>query len=72
MKMEQQLSAIGYWLGLISTVLALAIRIIAVFHAIPPLGGASGGAAISYTTFLHGGALFFLLAIASWCRTAKS
>jgi ABC-type dipeptide/oligopeptide/nickel transport system permease subunit len=67
--MERQLSAIGYWLGLISTVLALAIRIIAVFHAIPSLGGAS---AITYTTFLHGGALFFLLAIASWCRTAKS
>jgi hypothetical protein len=39
---------------------------------IPPRMGAPGGAAISYTSFLHGAALFFLLAIASWCRTAKS
>ena len=70
--MERQLSVIGYWLGLISTVLALIVRIVAIFRALPPLVGASGGAALSYTTFLHGAALFFLLVIASWCRTAKS
>jgi hypothetical protein len=34
--------------------------------------GFSTGLVISYTSFFHGAALFFLLAIASWCRTAKS
>jgi len=70
--MEKQLSAIGYWLGLISTVLALIFRILAAFKVFPPLMGAPGGLNISYISFLHGAALFFLLAIASWCRTAKS
>jgi len=69
--MERQLSTMGYWLGLICTVIALLFRMIVVFHTLPPLVGASGGAALSYTTFFHGAALFFLLAIASWCRTAK-
>jgi hypothetical protein len=38
---------------------------------IPPHMGAPGGNAISYLSFFHGAALFFLVAIASWCRTAK-
>ena len=70
--MEKQLSAIGYWLGLICTALALIFRMLAAFNRFPPLTGAGGGTAISYLSFLHGAALFFLLAIASWCRTAKS
>ena len=70
--MEKQLSLIGYWLGLICTVLALIFRLTTALNMIPPHMGAPGGTAISYTSFLHGAALFFLLAIASWCRTAKS
>ena len=70
--MEKQLSAIGYWLGLVCTVLALIFRLIAALNVIPPRMGVPGGTSISYTTFMHGAALFFLLTIASWCRTAKS
>jgi len=70
--MEKQLSAIGYWLGVLSTVLALLFRFTTALNLHLPGLGIPGGTAISYTSFLHGGALFFLLAIASWCRTAKS
>jgi hypothetical protein len=34
--------------------------------------GATGGIGLSYLTFFHGAALFFLLSIASWCQSAKS
>ena len=70
--MEKQLSLVGYWLGLICTALALIFRVCYALNMIPPRIGAPGGTDISYTSFLHGAALFFLLAIASWCRTAKS
>jgi hypothetical protein len=70
--MEKQLCTIGYWLGLICTVLALILRALAFFKIYPPLVGIPGGSDISYLSFLHGAVLFFLLAIASWCRTAKS
>lgn len=70
--MEKQLSAIGYWLGLICTVLALIFRMFAVVKMFPPHMGVPGGNALSYLSFLHGAALFFLLTIASWCRTPKS
>jgi hypothetical protein len=69
---EKQLSTLGYWLGLICTLLALIFRTFTAFNIIPPHVGAPGGMGISYLSFFHGAALFFLLAIASWCRTAKS
>jgi hypothetical protein len=34
--------------------------------------GVPGGTNISYMSFLHGAALFFLLTIVRRCRTAKS
>jgi hypothetical protein len=70
--MEKQLSVIGYWLGLICTALALIIRILAFFNITLPHLGTPGGSGASYLSFLHGAGLFFLLSIASWCRTAKS
>lgn len=70
--MEKQLSVVGYWLGLICTVLALIFRMLAAFNIFLPYMSAPGGIAISYMSFVHGAVLFFLLAIASWCRTAKS
>ena len=70
--MEKQLSVIGYWLGLICTVLALIFRFLTAIHMLPPFLGLPGGNAISYLSFLHGAALFFLLTIASWCRIPKS
>jgi hypothetical protein len=69
--MEKQLSTIGYWLGLVCTVLALIIRLLTALKVVPPPLGIPGGNGISYLSFFHGAALFFLLAIASWCRTAK-
>ena len=70
--MEKQLSAIGYWLGLTCTVLALIFRMFSALNIFPFRMGPPGGNAISYLSFFHGAALFFLLAIASWCRTTKS
>ena len=70
--MEKQLSVLGYWLGVICTVLALIFRLCTAANIIPPHMGAPGGNAISYMSFLHGAGLFFLLSIASWCRSAKS
>jgi len=70
--MEKQLSAIGYWLGLICTVLALIFRLVDALHKNFLYIRATGGSTIDYVAFFHGAALFFLLAIASWCRTAKS
>lgn len=70
--MEKQLAALGYWLGLISTVLALIFRGLTALKMVPPFLGVPGGNAISYLSFFHGAGLFFLLSIASWCRSAKS
>ena len=70
--MEKTLSAVGYWLGLLCTVLALIFRLFTALNIIPPHMGAPGGIAISYLTFFHGAALFFLLCIASWCRTSRT
>jgi hypothetical protein len=70
--MEKHLSVVGYWLGLICTILALICRIFIALNLNPLRIGTSGGIAISYVSFFHGAALFFLLSIASWCRTEKS
>ncbi len=70
--MEKQLSLLGYWLGLICTVLALVFRMLTALKMTPPFLGVPGGSAISDLSFLHGAVLFFVLAIASWCRTARS
>jgi hypothetical protein len=70
--MEKQLSVVGYWLGLICTVVALIFRILSAFNVTPLHISASEGNAIGYLSFLHGAELFFFLSIASWCRTAKS
>jgi hypothetical protein len=69
--MEKQLFTLGYWLGLIRTVLALIFRMLTALNITPPHMSAPGCNAISYLSFFHGAALFFLLAIATWCRTAK-
>jgi hypothetical protein len=70
--MEKSLSVVGYWLGVIFTVLALVGRILIAFNLMPLRIGASGGIAVSYLSFFHAAALFFLLSIASWCRSSKT
>jgi hypothetical protein len=69
--MEKQLAVIGYWLGLICTVIALIFRLLIALNVAPPALGSHGSNAISYISFFHGAALFFLLSIASWCRAEK-
>jgi hypothetical protein len=70
--MEKHLSTAGYWLGLTCTVLALVTRILIAFDFGPIRVGSPDGLAISYISFYHGAALFFLMSIASWCRTSKN
>lgn len=70
--MEKQLSNVGYWLGLICTIVALILRTLAALRMNPTAIVPAGEHAISYMSFLRGAVLFFLLAIASWCRTTKS
>ena len=64
MNMEKQLSTIAYWIGVLSTVVALITRLLAavgvfVFTSTP------GKVPISYRSFLDGAMLFFVMAIAS-------
>ncbi len=70
--MEKQLSAAGYWLGLTCTALALIFRMLTAIHVSPPHLGASSGVAIDSMSFFHAATMFFLLTIASWCRSSKS
>jgi hypothetical protein len=71
--LEKQLSTIGYWLGILSTLLAIVFRGLAVLGvAIFPVA-APGKIPLSYRSFLDGAMLFFMLAIASslikWARS---
>jgi hypothetical protein len=44
--MEKQLSLLGYWLGLICTVLTLIFRMLTALKMTPPFLGVPGGSAI--------------------------
>jgi hypothetical protein len=66
--MEKQLSVLGYWLGVICLALAMIFRICIAFNINPPHFGSAAGLSVSYVSFFHGAALFFLLSIASWCQ----
>ncbi len=74
--MEKQLCTIAYWIGVISTVLALITRLLAVIgvHVFP--AATEGQIPISYRSFLDGAMLFFVMAIASsvamWVKSPKS
>jgi len=62
--MEKQLSTVAYWIGVISTVLALITRLLAVFGVLVSTS-TSGKIPITYRSFLDGAILFFVMAIAS-------
>jgi hypothetical protein len=68
--MEKRILVASYWLGVLSTVLALISRCFLALDYMPPRFGAAGGVAISYLSFFHGAALFFMLAIATWCKSS--
>jgi hypothetical protein len=76
MNMEKQLGTVAYWIGVISTVVALVTRLLtAIGVFVFPLP-TSGKIPISYRSFLDGAILFFLMAIASsaamWVKQQKS
>jgi len=78
MNLEKQLSMAAYWTGIVSTVLALILRGLAVLGIfVLPSGPLAGSKIpISYRTFLEGAILFFTMAIAStviaWAKTQKA
>jgi len=59
---EKRLSIISYWLGLVSILLALVLRILAMIGISTAWFGTLP---LSYNTFLHGAETFFFLSIAS-------
>jgi hypothetical protein len=73
--MEKQLCTVAYWIGIISTVLALITRALAVVGVFV-FTGTPGKVPISYRSFLDGAMLFFVMAIASsvamWVKQQKS
>jgi hypothetical protein len=78
MKLEKQLSIAAYWIGIVSTVLALILRGLAVLgiFAFPSVPLAGGKIPVSYRTFLEGAVLFFTMAIAStvigWAKAQRA
>ena len=74
--MEKKLCTVAYWIGIISTVLALITRLLAVIGVFVFPAPTSGRIAISYKSFLDGAMLFFVMAIASsvamWVKQQKS
>jgi hypothetical protein len=74
--MEKQLSTVAYWIGVISTVLALITRLLAVIGVRVFPAVTEGKIPISYRSFLDGAMLFFVMAIASsvamWIKQQKS
>jgi hypothetical protein len=73
--LEKQLATAAYWIGILSTVIALIMRGLAVMgmFAFSPTVGRNP---ISYKTFLDGALLFFVMAIASsataWIKDRKA
>ncbi len=73
--MEKQLSIVGYWLGLVSLILAVILRLLTAI-GVSLWSSSSAGNPISYMTFLHGAEVFLLLSIASsglaWFKLPRS
>jgi len=66
MNVEKQLSIAAYWIGIVSTVLALFLRGLALLgiFLFPSVPLAGGKIPVSYQTFLEGAILFFVMALA--------
>ena len=75
--MEKQLATAAYWIGILSTAIALIFRLLALNGVVPFYPAAVAGRnPISYRTFLEGAILFFVMAIASavmvWAKERKA
>jgi hypothetical protein len=75
MNMEKHLGSLAYWIGLLSTVIAVITRLLAAVGVFV-LPATAGRVPISYRSFLDGAILFFMMAIASsvamWAKSQKS
>ena len=65
--MEKQIATAAFWIGIVSTVIALIMRALAWVGILAVEPGIQGGKyyPLSYRTFLEGAVLFFVMAIAS-------
>jgi hypothetical protein len=74
--LEKQLATAAYWIGLVSTVLALITRGLTVLGIFVFPVSTTGKIPISYRSFLDGAILFFTMAIASsvivWAKAQKA
>jgi hypothetical protein len=61
---EKQIVTVTYWLGLLSSVIALALRALNIFGILAP-SVVQQGRTIWYLSFYKGALLFFLIAIAT-------
>ena len=72
--MEKQISIAGYWVGLVSLVWAVVLRLLAMMGV--GVWSSSTGVPLSYLTFFHGAEVFLLLSIASsaiaWIKLPRS
>ena len=75
--MERQLATTAYWVGILSTAIALVMRLLALMgmFAYSP-GAVAGKNPLSFRTFIEGAILFFMMAIASsfiaWLKDRKA
>ncbi|MFZ0277071.1 MAG: hypothetical protein WA254_22310 [Candidatus Sulfotelmatobacter sp.] len=74
--MEKQLCTAAYWLGIVSTVVAIITRALAMIGIWVLPAATSRKIPLSYKSFLDGAMLFFVMAIASsvamWVKQQKS
>jgi hypothetical protein len=61
---EKQTVTVCYWLGLLSSLIALGLRALNIFGTLSP-GVVQQGRTIWYMSFYKGALLFFLIAIAT-------
>ncbi len=62
--MEKQIVTVSYWLGLLSSLIALGLRALSIFGILSPRV-VEQGKTLWYMSFYKGALLFFLIAIAT-------
>ena len=62
--MEKQIETVSYWLGLLSSVIALGLRALNIFGILTP-AVVKQGQTLWYMSFYKGALLFFLIGIAT-------
>jgi hypothetical protein len=76
MNMEKQLGTVAYWIGVVSTVVAIITRLLTAIGVFVFPAATGGKIPISYRSFLDGAMLFFVMAIASsvamWVKQQRS